>query len=68
MNSFIYHITLVKGMSLATTIKISKENRERLANFGKAGESLNTALDKVLSMAEQYRKPIEGIANEVPKG
>lgn len=35
-----------------TTIMVSKENRYKLANFGKAGESLNDALSVVLKKLE----------------
>lgn len=35
-----------------TTIQISRENRDRLANFGRAGESLNDALTRILDLAE----------------
>lgn len=34
-----------------TAVWVSRENRDRLANYGKAGESLNTALDRVLDLA-----------------
>ena len=35
-----------------TTIEVSRENRDRIASFGKAGESLNDALSRALDMAE----------------
>lgn len=35
-----------------TTIQVSRENRDRLAAFGLAGESLNDALSHVLDLAE----------------
>lgn len=35
-----------------TTIQITRENRERLATFGTAGESLNDALSRALDLAE----------------
>lgn len=35
-----------------TTIEVSRENRDRIAAFGKAGESLNDALSLALSLAE----------------
>ena len=34
-----------------TTIQVSRENRDRLSAFGKAGESLNDALTKILDNA-----------------
>jgi len=42
----------MSGMEPTTTIQISRENRERLASFGKAGESMNDALSCVLDLAE----------------
>lgn len=35
-----------------TTIQVSRENRDRLAEHGKAGESLNDALTKILENAD----------------
>lgn len=35
-----------------TTIQVSRSARDRLSKFGKAGESLNTALLNVLNIAE----------------
>ena len=37
---------------MTTTISVSRQNRERLASFGKAGEPLDAALDRVLKFAE----------------
>ncbi len=34
-------------------VKISQRNYERLQKFGCAGESLNTALDRALDLAEK---------------
>ena len=34
-------------------VKISQRNYERLQKFGFAGESLNTALDRTLNLAEK---------------
>lgn len=41
--------------SEGTTIYVSLVNKERLSDFGKAGESMNTALDRVLTVAEAMR-------------
>ncbi len=38
-----------------TTIQVSRENRDRLAAFGRAGESLNDALSSALDIAESSR-------------
>ena len=35
-----------------TTIQVSRENRDRLAAFGLAGESLNDALSRILDNAD----------------
>jgi hypothetical protein len=35
-----------------TTIGVSRVNRDRIAAFGKAGESLNDALSRILDLAE----------------
>lgn len=40
----------------ARMIKISPANYERLKKYGYAGESLNTALDRVLDLAEKAEK------------
>ena len=37
-------------------IKISEKEFERLQKFGVAGESINTALKRVLVIAEKHRK------------
>jgi hypothetical protein len=42
----------MKMKSSHTTIEVSRENRDRIAAFGKAGESLNDALSRVLDKAE----------------
>jgi hypothetical protein len=36
-----------------TTIEVSRTNRERIAAFGKAGESLNDALSRILDLVEK---------------
>lgn len=36
-----------------TTIKVSRDNRDRLAKFGDVGESFDDALGRVLDMAEE---------------
>lgn len=38
-----------------TTIKVSRDNRDRLAKFGDVGESFDDALGRVLDMAEEIR-------------
>ena len=35
-----------------TTISVSRRNRDRIAAFGKAGESLDDALSRALDAAE----------------
>jgi hypothetical protein len=35
-----------------TTIQVSRKNRDRIAAFGEAGESLNDALSRALDRAE----------------
>jgi hypothetical protein len=37
-------------------VKVSKKNFDRLKQFGCAGESLNTALGRVLDLAEDKEK------------
>ncbi len=37
-----------------TSISITKATRDRLAEFGRAGESLETALIRVLEIAERH--------------
>ncbi|MFY9750882.1 MAG: hypothetical protein WAK75_06525 [Methanoregula sp.] len=37
-------------------VKISQRNYERLQKFGFAGESINTALDRALDLAETTKK------------
>jgi len=39
-----------------TAIWVSYENKKRLANYGKAGESMNTAIGRVLDLAEATRE------------
>jgi len=39
-----------------TSIRMSKDTRDRIADFGKAGESLETALIRVLEVAEECEK------------
>ncbi len=38
-----------------TTIQVSRTNRNRLAAFGQAGESLNGALSRVLDTIEKIK-------------
>jgi hypothetical protein len=35
-----------------TTIQVSRKNRDRIAAFGNAGESLDDALSRILDLAE----------------
>ena len=44
----------VYGMDDRTTIRISVADKKRLAAFGDAGESMNTALRRVLEIAEEH--------------
>jgi len=37
-----------------TTVKVSKRNRDRLANFGRVGDSFDDALERVLTIAEEH--------------
>lgn len=46
-----------KNMAISTEmIKISKKNLERLKDFGKAGDSLNTAMDNLFKELDDLRK------------
>jgi hypothetical protein len=38
---------------MGTTIAVSNENRDRLAKFGVANETMNDALGRVLDIAEK---------------
>jgi hypothetical protein len=38
---------------MTTTISVSRDTRDRLAKFGRAGDSLNDALMAVLNIAEE---------------
>ena len=44
----------MKGESQKPAIRVSEETKDRIANFGRAGESLETALIRVLDKAEKY--------------
>lgn len=46
---------IARIMKEYTTSMISKKNRYKLANFGKAGESLNDAFSNVLKNLEEER-------------
>jgi hypothetical protein len=37
------------------SIKVSDDTKERIANFGRAGESLETALVRALGIAEKHK-------------
>lgn len=50
--------------TVTTSIRLSKETRDRIANFGKAGESLETALIRALTIAEQCEKKKIAKSNE----
>jgi hypothetical protein len=39
-----------------TTIKVSKNNRDRLAKFGDVGDSFDDALGRVLAIAEAEKE------------
>jgi len=41
-------------MDNRTTMRISVADKKRLAAFGDAGESMNTALRRVLEIAEEH--------------
>ena len=43
-------------ISASTLIKMAEETKARIANFGKAGESLETAIIRALDKAEKYDK------------
>ena len=57
MDNYIYHMIRIRVMKDTTTIKISRVNRQRIAKFGEAGESLNDALSKALDFAEGSSVP-----------
>jgi len=42
-------------MAETTGIRISRRNKDRLADFGNVGESFDDALGRVLDMAEEIR-------------
>ncbi|MGD0952879.1 MAG: hypothetical protein ABR985_10905 [Methanotrichaceae archaeon] len=46
----------MKGEPQKPAIRVSEETKARIANFGKAGESLETALIRALDKAEKYDK------------
>lgn len=50
------NVMYMVGGSMTTSIRLSKETRDRIANFGKAGESLETALIRALTIAEECEK------------
>jgi hypothetical protein len=50
----------MKGEPQKPAIRVSEETRERVANFGKAGESLETALMRALDLAEECQKKKAG--------
>ncbi len=39
-----------------TTIKVSKELRDRISKFGYAGESLETAVERIIAIAEKEQE------------
>jgi len=39
-----------------TSISVSKDTKDRISNFGRAGESLETALIRALDMADEHKK------------
>jgi predicted DNA-binding protein len=48
--------TDMKGESQKPAIRVSEETKDRIANFGKAGESLETALIRALDIAEKHKE------------
>lgn len=46
----------MKGESQKPAIRVSEETKDRIANFGKAGESLETAIIRALDKAEKCDK------------
>lgn len=47
-------VPFMKGEPQKPAIRVSEETKDRIANFGKAGESLETALIRVLDKAEKF--------------
>jgi hypothetical protein len=43
-----------------TSLSLSRETRDRIANFGKGGESLETCLVRALDLAEECQKKKAG--------
>jgi hypothetical protein len=54
--------TNMKGDSQKPAIRVSEETKDRIANFGRAGESLETALIRALDKAEAYDKEHDKVA------
>lgn len=52
---------------MPTTVQVSRTNRERLSSFGKAGESLDIALDRVLMFAEASRAEVKSLEDQEQK-
>lgn len=49
--------TIYNGMpGERTSLSLSKETKDRIANFGKGGESLETCLIRALDLAEKYKE------------
>lgn len=47
-----------------TTIGISRKNRDRLASFGKATDTFDSALDNILALAEECRREVKAMEEE----
>jgi len=52
-------ISSLKSDSQKPAIRVSEETKERIAKFGYAGESLETALVRALVVAERHREEVE---------
>jgi hypothetical protein len=53
--------TIQNEMATSTKmVKISQREYDRLVKFGVAGESVNTALERVLDIAEEKEKKNKG--------
>lgn len=49
-------MTTVNELHERTSISLSKENYDKIKKFGFAGESLNDALDRILSQVKEDRE------------
>ena len=46
----------MKSESQKPAIRVSEETKQRISNFGKAGESLETAIIRALDLAEERQE------------